>query len=370
MSDVHARILLWGIAGSGKTTTLETIHAKLRADLRGELRRTPTRLDPSVSYESLQISLGEVGGVGTNLELIAVPGADDQAMTRKQLLDEIDGVVLVVDCSPEMIESNFGMIDELRASLDAYGRSFETLPMVLQYNKRDIADPFAIEALHRRIGLDQAAVFETIATTGHGILATLTTISKHVVRARKGGTASQLAPVAPAEPASAAIATDSTAEAGVIGVVDVAAAASEPAELDAAEFVATLLTEEDTDDLGATDDAGSPQDFLEAAILAEGDEEGLDSLLAIDPEDDDAAIGDLGRLGDALPEWQASVDPGEDSKSEMNLGGALRIVSVGQASVEADGGLRVPIVLGDEAGQSRSMVLSLRLDALVGDGND
>ena len=183
MGDVNARILLWGLEGSGKTTTLETIHAKLREDLRGPLRRETTRLDPTVFFESLSITLGEVGGVGTQLDLIAVPGASDQVMTRKQLLDEVDGIVLVLDCSAERIEDNCESIAELRASLEAYGRTLETFPVVLQYNKRDIADPFAIEDLHRRIGLEQCAVFESIATTGHGILSTLTTISKHVVRA-------------------------------------------------------------------------------------------------------------------------------------------------------------------------------------------
>ena len=58
------------------------------------------------------------------------------------------------------------------------------------------------------------------------------------------------------------------------------------------------------------------------------------------------------------------------SKPDMNLGGDLRIVSVGQATVEMDGGVRLPLVLGDESGQSRSVVLSLRLDTLVGDGSD
>ena len=103
MGDVNARILLWGLEGSGKTTTLETIHAKLREDLRGPLRRETTRLDPTVFFESLSITLGEVGGVGTQLDLIAVPGASDQVMTRKQLLDEVDGIVLVLDCFEERL---------------------------------------------------------------------------------------------------------------------------------------------------------------------------------------------------------------------------------------------------------------------------
>jgi len=275
MANVNARIVLWGIEGSGKTTTLETIHAKLRPDLRGELRAVPTRLDPSLTYEVLPIKLGEVGGVGMELELIAVPGAIDQAMTRKQLLDEIDGIVLVLDCSPEKIERNFATIAELRESLEAYGRSLHTVPIVLQYNKRDVADPFAIEDLHRRIGFTQAAVFETIATTGHGVLATLTTISKNVVRARRGGSSPQIVPEP--EPATPA--------------------AAEPAELltDPAEL---LIDEAELLEIDAEGTLGQgPQDILEAAILAEGEEE--DGLLA---------MGDAPTLDSEIsltPDWPA-----------------------------------------------------------------
>ena len=71
MSAVNARILLWGIEGSGKSATLETIHAKLRPDLRGTLRKEPTRLDPTVHYEALTITLGEIGGVSMQIEIIA-----------------------------------------------------------------------------------------------------------------------------------------------------------------------------------------------------------------------------------------------------------------------------------------------------------
>ena len=188
MGEAHARIVLWGIEGSGKSTTLRTIHARLRPESRGELVRTPSRLDPTIYSESLAISLGEMGGKPMQIEIVAVPGADDQAMTRKQLLDQVDGVILVLDCAPGRIEANASAIDELRSSLADYGQRLDAFPIVLQYNKRDVADPFAIEALHRRIGLPQAAVFETIATTGHGVLPTLTTISKHVVRLRRDGT--------------------------------------------------------------------------------------------------------------------------------------------------------------------------------------
>ncbi|MBJ20745.1 MAG: hypothetical protein CL933_15155 [Deltaproteobacteria bacterium] len=339
MPNVNARILLWGIEGCGKTTTLRTIHSKLQPDLRGELRQEPTRLDPSVHYETLPISLGQVGDVATHLELIAVPGADDQMMTRKQLLDEVDGLILVLDCSAERIGENRARINELRSSLEAYGRSLDSFPIVLQYNKRDIADPFAIEDLHRRIGLEQAAVFETIATTGHGVLATLTTIAKNVVRSLRGDS-QEIEPAAAITPAVPQEITQPTVE------------IAEPVQDETA-----FLEVESAEDL-----VPAAHELLEAAILAEGEAEDLEVMA-------NAAEPDL--RSDGTPDWGAEED--EASKPEMNLAGDLRIVSVGQAALEADGGIRLPLVLGDESGQSRSVVLALRLEALEaleGDGRD
>ncbi len=352
MSAVNARILIWGIAGCGKSTTLRTIHAKLRGDLRGEIEQKPTRLDPTVSYESLAIRLGEVGGVGTEIEIIAVPSAPEEAMTRKQLLDEVDGIILSLDCSKERLEANIASIDELRASLAAYGHRLDAFPLVIQYNKRDIADPFAIEDLHRRIGLPDAAVFETIAKTGHGILATLTTISKNVVRSRRGGTTgSDLAQVASAQAAQPVAASSS------------ASPENEATEVEAPELEASLLNEEVALDSAPLFESealrSSPHDFLEAAILAEADELGSEDLAnSIEFDFSDGT----------QPDWHAVT--ADAMKPEAGLGGELRIVSVGQASVELDGGVRLPLVLGDEAGQTRTVVLSLRLDELARNGTD
>lgn len=316
MGEAHARIVLWGIEGAGKSTTLRTIHARLRPESRGELVRTPSRLDPTIVSESLSISLGEIGGQPMQIEVVAVPGAEDQAMTRKQLLDQVDGVILVLDCGPGRIAANASAIDELRSSLAAYGQRLEAFPIVLQYNKRDVADPFAIEALHRQIGLPQAAVFETIATTGHGVLPTLTTISKHVVRLRRDGMRAVDKP--PAAPPTAH-------------------ASARP-----------------------TPPPGTPtptHEILEAGILAEAETD-ADRL-------DNGADFDFDRS--TQPDWNAVQQ--ELAKPDASLGGTLRIVSVGQASVDAEGALRLPLVLGDELGQTRSLVLSLRLDSWVGDGD-
>jgi hypothetical protein len=73
---VNARILYWGIHDSGKTTNLDSTHRKLRADHRGEIQREATVIDPTVTYETLSIELGEIAGLKTRIQMIAVPGGD------------------------------------------------------------------------------------------------------------------------------------------------------------------------------------------------------------------------------------------------------------------------------------------------------
>lgn len=318
MGEAQARILLWGIEGAGKSTTLRTIHARLRPESRGELTRVPSLLDPTVFAESLSIALGEISGRAMQIEVVAVPGGEDQAITRKQLLDRVDGLVLVLDCSPGRIDANAASIAELRNSLAAYGQRLDSLPIVLQYNKRDVADPFAIESLHRKIGLRDAAVFETIATTGHGVLPTLTTISKHVVRLHRDGSAQH-------------------------GATPPAIGASAPAETAPPSRAATAAQAPHAD----PSSAARTHEILEAGILAEAGEA-------------DAPLAELDFADATRPDWDAVQS--EIEKHEGALGGPLRIVSAGQATVAADGSLALPLVFGDPSGRTRSLVLQLRLD--------
>jgi signal recognition particle receptor subunit beta len=202
-SEVNARIVYWGVEGCGKTANLKAIYANLRADHRGELRELPTRLDPTVHYHVLPIELGAIAGVRTRIEVVAVPGRPDQAPTRKQLLDEVDGLVLVLDSRGERIDENIQSFEELRQALAAYGRSLDDVPLVVQYNKRDLADSYALEDLHRKLDLHGAAVFEAVATEGTAVLQTLSTISKCVIRNLREEAAPQ--PATPTERLESAI---------------------------------------------------------------------------------------------------------------------------------------------------------------------
>jgi signal recognition particle receptor subunit beta len=196
---VNARIVYWGVSGGGKTANLEYIHGKLRPDHRGDLQRVATPEDPGVHYEVMAIELGEISKVRTRLQILALPGGVDHAATRKQLLDQVDGVVFVIDSRRDRLSENLAALDELRRVLGEYGRLLEEVPVVLQYNHRDQTDDLAVEELHRKIGL-RAAAFEAIAPRGVGVLESLTTISKRVVRNRREAAGLTVPPATATQP--------------------------------------------------------------------------------------------------------------------------------------------------------------------------
>ncbi len=324
-TQVNARIVFWGIPGAGVTTNLRVIHDKLRADHRGELQSIPTRLDPTTSYELLPIELGQVRGLRTQLQVLALPGGSEHAPTRKQLLDRIDGLVLVVDSRPEQTEANLASLAELRGALEAYGRSLDELPVVVQYNRRDESGPYAIEELHRKLAIPGAAVFEAVASQGQGVLQTLTTISKRVIRVLRE---SQLEPQAPG--------ADATPEsAPVEGVPEPEATPLPPADID----------------------------LMESAILVEGDDEGH----AIDH----ATLSAQQTVESAQQAFERPWDS-EESKSSKGarIGADFEIVSVGEATVASQRSVQLPLVLGNRQGETITLRLTVALDPLIDYGGE
>jgi signal recognition particle receptor subunit beta len=324
---VNARILYWGIHDSGKTANLDSTHRKLRADLRGEIQREATVIDPTVTYETLSIELGEIGGVKTRIQMIAVPGGDDQAPTRKQLLDQVDGVVMVIDSRRECIEENAASLAELRKMLLDYGRNLEDIPLVLQYNKRDLSDPYALEELHRKLNVNGAAVFEAVATEDTGVLQTLSTLSKNVVRNLRGQQFS----------AQAAAKNQPADQSGELPNQP------EPAQMAATEAAA-----------GST-----PEALMEDAILQEAEHPEANIL-------DDLAASAQTALDTPWDEFEGT----DDSHAAAQLDSEFSIASVGEATRSGERSVRIPLVVSDKGGRTSNLVLTVRLDPLLdGDGD-
>lgn len=326
-SQVKARIVYWGIAGAGVSSNLRVIYNKLRADHRGDLRSVPTRIDPTTSYEVLPIELGQVNGLRTQLQIIAVPGGPEHAPTRKQLLDQVDGVVFVVDSRSDQIEANLESLVELREDLEAYGRELDDLPVVVQYNKRDASDPYTIEELHRQFDLPHAAVFEAVSSSGKGVLQTLTTISKRVVRVLR----------------------DSELE-----------ARKEQSTALAPEAASTLEPEIEAEAMSAAPEIASDVSMMEAAILAEGD--------VPDETSDDSAVA-VELLNQQLDDPWPGSSPEEKNARGARIGADFEIVSAGQARLAGARSVELPLVLGNPEGETVTLRLTVSLAPLL-DGEE
>jgi hypothetical protein len=333
-STVHARILYWGIDGAGKSANLRAVFAKLRPDHRGPLRELPTRLDPSVHYELLPIELGDIAGMKTQIEIVAAPGAPEHAPTRKQLLDRIDGVVFVIDSQRERADENLASFEELRRALAAYGRALEDVPLVVQYNKRDLADSFSLEELHRKLEVGGAAVFEAVATEGTGVLQTLSTISKHVIRTLRNASSGEA--TATAAPAPRPSAAPAPARAPRSAADAAPALADTPARAAAAAKSAPAPAR----------DASSRE---LAAILAH-ETRGAEARAV-----ESTARRVEERLDDTWPE-------SPDDLLAIDAPRNFRLVAVGRAVRTGDRSLRIPLSIGDDAGATAELVLNLSLD--------
>lgn len=180
--EIRAKIVYFGAAGAGLTSNLQFIHRKLRKQSRGELRTTRLPGPPPAAYEHLAVELGAVRGYQAALQLYTVPGGEPHRQLRRELLDGVDGVVFVADLRPSRHEASAAALAELRRHLESYGRALDELALVVQYNRRDLADENALDALHRKLALKPAGAFEADASEGTGVLQTLTSLSKLVLQ--------------------------------------------------------------------------------------------------------------------------------------------------------------------------------------------
>jgi hypothetical protein len=255
--------------------------------------------------------------------------------------------VLVVDSQADRVEENAAILDELRKGLADYARSFDDLPLVVQYNKRDLSDDYVIDELHRRLELGNATVFESVAVEGTGVLQALSTISKKVIRSLRGQSLQAESPVDASKPASVAEVTSP----------DVAGFDSEPAD-DLLEDSPMLAGDalEPVEGVGRGPALEVSSQDLEEAILSEGEDldEGATQLVA-----------DVQQAQNLLdPPWHHRADSLEPPLG-ARIGRELTIVSVGEATRADERSVRVPLVLGDGQGETSTLVLTVRLDPLL-----
>jgi signal recognition particle receptor subunit beta len=176
--EINAKIVYYGPGLSGKTTNLEFIYSKMPSEVKGKMVSMKTRTDRTLFFDFLPIELGDISGYRTRFLLYTVPGQVYYNATRKLVLKGADAVVFVADSSRSMLDDNVESLRNLEENLNEHDLTLDTIPWVIQYNKRDVEDAMSVEELDEQLNLLRVPSFEAVATEGSGIYETFQGIAR------------------------------------------------------------------------------------------------------------------------------------------------------------------------------------------------
>jgi mutual gliding-motility protein MglA len=179
--QMTAKIVYYGPGLCGKTTNLHWIHLKTAPRSRGEMVSLETETDRTLFFDLLPLDVGVIGGMKVRLQLYTVPGQVFYNATRRLVLKGVDGVVFVADSQSPALEPNEESLANLRANLEELGTSIEQVPVVFQYNKRDLRNILPVDRLQKALNPGGKAYFEAAAVHGLGVFETLKDISRHAL---------------------------------------------------------------------------------------------------------------------------------------------------------------------------------------------
>lgn len=136
--EIECKIVYYGPGRGGKTTNLEYIFKTFRKQITGEMVSINTEGDRTLFFDFLPMGLGKIKGCEIKVQLYTVPGQVQYSSTRKLVLRGVDGIVFVADSLEVRREKNMISLKDLQSNLKEYGLNIFKVPLVLQYNKRDL----------------------------------------------------------------------------------------------------------------------------------------------------------------------------------------------------------------------------------------
>jgi mutual gliding-motility protein MglA len=189
--EIHCKIVYYGPSLGGKTTNVQWVFHKTnepdqaRSDM--NIIELPTDVERTMFFDFLPLDIGEIRGFKTRFHLFSVPGQVVYDSSRKLILKGLDGVVFVADSQAERMEENISSLENLKKNLEIQGYDLKNLPVVFQYNKRDLPNALPVQELRKTLNTFNAPDFEGLAREGKGVFETLKTVSKSIITVLKGG---------------------------------------------------------------------------------------------------------------------------------------------------------------------------------------
>ncbi len=179
--EINCKIVYYGPGLCGKTTNLQFIHDKTTPQAKGKMISLATETERTLFFDFMPLDLGSIGGFKIRFHLYTVPGQVFYDASRKLILKGADGVIFVADSQVDRMEANQESLRNLADALVERGSSIEAMPLVMQYNKRDLPNISPTEELSAALNPRKVPEFDAVAPTGQGVFETLKALSKLVL---------------------------------------------------------------------------------------------------------------------------------------------------------------------------------------------
>ena len=186
-NEIQAKLVYYGTGRGGKTTNLLFIHESMSKQVCGKMVTIDTKGDRTLFFDFLPLSVGKIMNLSIRIQVYTVPGQVMYNTTRKLVLRGVDGVAFVADSLKVQRQRNMESLENLAENLQGEGLNIKEVPLVLQYNKRDLIESniplLTVEEMQQDLNRDlKVPYFEASAVKGYGVYETLREISKRTIK--------------------------------------------------------------------------------------------------------------------------------------------------------------------------------------------
>lgn len=179
--EISLKIVYCGPSLGGKTTNIKAIHQHLPGQHCSELQIIDTADERTLFFDYFSVNLAKIKGMQTRVMCYAVPGQDYYKATRKMVLQGVDGIVFVADSDASRLDDNRASLADLKALLLEHGYDYASIPLVLQFNKRDLPNLCSVQQLNETLNDKQSRWIEAVAIDGIGVVETFKAIATAVI---------------------------------------------------------------------------------------------------------------------------------------------------------------------------------------------
>jgi mutual gliding-motility protein MglA len=185
--EINCKIVYYGPGLGGKTTNIQYIYQKTGSLGKSDMITLNTENERTLFFDFLPLDLGTIRGFKTRFHLYTVPGQVFYEASRKLILRGVDGIIFVADSQLEKSDANLESLEDLKRNIQEQGYDWEKIPLVFQWNKRDLPNTIPVSELEKKLNIRDLPSFAAVASQGEGVFETLKMISKLVLMNIKGG---------------------------------------------------------------------------------------------------------------------------------------------------------------------------------------